>query len=163
MPAGAVRPFLLAASLPILLTMGSLSLAAGKLQGVAPEALTKVLPAMPVAGLVLRGTLGAEQIQMKLRPKPGEDGGIEGDYFIFGQGTKILVAGEIDHDGLWMEESINGRDVSGQWEGQRQGEVTNGSWRPVGDSPTKPFSLRIVRTPAPAVLPATRTTGSTSR
>lgn len=163
MPAGAVRSCLLAVSIPFLFCMVSSSFAAGALQGRAAGALTPVPPAMPAAGLVLRGTLGADQIQMTLRSKPEDDGGIEGDYFIFGQGTNILLAGEIDVDGLWMEESINGKDVSGQWEGQRQGEVIQGAWRPVDDSPGKQFSLRIVRTPAPVLPPATRATGSTPR
>ncbi|MDO9218188.1 MAG: hypothetical protein Q7U14_13020 [Lacisediminimonas sp.] len=109
-------------------------------------------PAMPATGLVLRGSLGADQVQLQLRPKPEDDGGVEGHYFIFGSGGQILLAGEFDDEGFLMEESVNGRDVSGQWEGRWQGDAFTGSWRGADDGPTRPFMLRIVRSAKPAVV-----------
>ncbi|WP_151445918.1 hypothetical protein [Lacisediminimonas profundi] len=127
-----------AALLPLLLCLcaGPLA-AAGKDQ---PAAAAQ--PAMPAKGLVLRGSLGDQQVQMQLRPKPDEEGGVEGEYFVFGQGRSILLAGEFDQDGFWMEESVNGTNVSGQWEGKREGDLFNGSWRGADDGPPRPFSLR---------------------
>lgn len=113
---------------------------------------TAKAPAMPATGLVLRGSLGADQVQLQLRPKPEDDGGVEGNYFIFGGRAQILLAGEFDDEGFWMEESVNGRDVSGQWEGGRQGDAFTGSWRGADDGPTKPFILRIVRSAKPAAV-----------
>lgn len=102
---------------------------------------------IPAAGLVLRGSLGSEAIQMQLRPKPDNEG-VEGDYFVFGQGRKILLAGEFDKGGFWMEESANGTDVSGQWEGERRGNVLSGTWRGADASDERPFILNVVK-PAP--------------
>lgn len=102
---------------------------------------------IPAAGLLLRGTLGSEPVQMHLRLKPNDEG-VEGDYFVFGQGQKILLAGEFDKDGFWMEESANGTDVSGQWEGERRGNVLSGTWRGANPSDERPFILNVVK-PAP--------------
>ncbi len=70
--------------------------------------------------LVLRGQIDGRDIQLSLQPKKNEDG-LEGRYFFFGGSPDILVAGEVDGDDFIMEESVNGKDVSGQWEGHRQG------------------------------------------
>lgn len=96
----------------------------------------------------LRGTLGSEQVQATIRPKyPAEDG-VEGSYFIFGGKQNILLAGEIEGESLWMEESENGVDVSGQWEGTRKGDLIEGTWQSVDGSVSKPFQLKIMP-PAP--------------
>jgi hypothetical protein len=104
----------------------------------------------PVA---LRGTVGDVQIQVNLRPKEEVDEGHEGEYFIFGNSNKILLAGEIEKDGiLFMEESVNGTDISGQWDGKLEGDVLAGTWMSADGSITKPFSLKIisqVQKPAP--------------
>ncbi len=100
--------------------------------------------AIPAAGLVLRGTLGSVPVQMNLRLKPNDEG-VEGDYFVFGQGRKILLAGEFDKDSFWMEESANGTDVSGQWEGERRGNVLSGTWRGANESDQRPFILNVVK------------------
>jgi hypothetical protein len=149
-----VPGLLLAALLPLVLGLAPVMLAVaadkaevrtqGKIKDKTQDSSAKA-PAMPAAGLVLRGSLGADQVQLQLRPKPEGDGGVEGSYFIFGRGAQILLAGEFDEEGFWMEESVNGRDVSGQWEGGRQGDALTGSWRGADDGPTKPFLLRIVR------------------
>ncbi|MFL9877525.1 hypothetical protein PQR63_03980 [Herbaspirillum rhizosphaerae] len=91
--------------------------------------------------IVLRGTLGDDKIQLSLRPKVDEDG-LEGQYFIFGQGSQILLAGEVDQNDLMMEESHNGKDVSGQWEGNFKNGVLSGTWSTLDGSVTKPFSLK---------------------
>lgn len=91
--------------------------------------------------IVLRGTLGDDKIQLSLRPKADEDG-LEGQYFIFGQGSQILLAGEVDQNDLMMEESHNGKDVSGQWEGSFKNGVLSGTWSTLDGSVTKPFSLQ---------------------
>ncbi len=91
--------------------------------------------------LVLRGTLGDDKIQLSLRPKVDEDG-LEGQYFVFGQGSRILLAGEVDQNDLMMEESHNGKDVSGQWEGSFKNGVLSGTWSTLDGTVTKPFSLK---------------------
>ena len=92
--------------------------------------------------LVLRGTLGTQKIQVNLQPKPDEDG-LQGTYFAFGQTQKILLAGEVQDDDLVMEESRNGQDVSGQWEGSLQGSVISGTWTAPDGSDSKPFVLQL--------------------
>jgi len=94
--------------------------------------------------LVLRGTLGNEQIQMNLRPKVAEDG-LEGSYFVFGQGAQILLAGEVDHDDLLMEESHNGKDVSGEWAGSFKNGVLSGTWSTLDGAVNTPFALQITK------------------
>ena len=92
--------------------------------------------------LVLRGTLGGEQVQMTLHPKPDEDG-IVGTYFIFGHSAQILLAGEVDHDDVVMEESVNGKDVSGDWAGEFKTGVLSGTWSTLDGAMNKPFVLNL--------------------
>jgi hypothetical protein len=91
---------------------------------------------------VLRGTLGDDRIQLSLKPKADEDG-LEGNYFVFGQSAQILLAGEVDQNDLMMEESHNGKDVSGQWEGSFKNGLLSGTWSTLDGSVTKPFSLKV--------------------
>jgi hypothetical protein len=100
------------------------------------------LLARPVS---LRGTLGDAQIQANLRPKTEFEGGIEGDYFVFGNSLKILLAGEREGEDVLLEESENGTDVSGQWEGRLSGDGISGNWSSADGSVTKPFNLKVVR------------------
>jgi hypothetical protein len=92
--------------------------------------------------LVLRGTLGTEQVQLNVRPKTGEDG-LEGKYFIFGQSAQILLAGEVDQNELVMEESYNGKDVSGEWDGSYQDGVLSGTWSSLDGKINKSFMLKV--------------------
>ncbi|WP_034297586.1 hypothetical protein [Herbaspirillum sp. RV1423] len=92
--------------------------------------------------VVLRGTLGDDKIQLTLQPKSNEDG-FEGKYFIFGQSAQILLAGEVDQNDLMMEESHNGKDVSGQWEGRFKSGLLSGTWSTLDGAVAKPFSLKI--------------------
>lgn len=115
--------------------MLSLSLVTGA------HAAGKMLFVKPVA---LRGTLGSDQIQMNLRTKEEFEDGIEGDYFLFGSSQKVLLAGEIEGEDLFLEESVNGTDVSGQWEGKMAGDVISGEWQSADGKVSKPFQVRIV-------------------
>ena len=90
----------------------------------------------------LRGQIDGRDIQLSLQPKKNEDG-LEGRYFFFGGSPEILVAGEVDGDDLLMEESVNGKDVSGQWEGHRQGQSITGTWSSADGSISKPFALQL--------------------
>lgn len=122
--------------------MLALSLVAGAAFAAPAGAAGKMLFVKPVA---LRGTLGSEQIQVNLRTKAEFEDGIEGDYFVFGSSQNILLAGEIEGEELFLEESVNGKDVSGQWEGKMVGDVISGEWQSVDGKISKPFQLRIVR------------------
>ncbi|RZI42264.1 hypothetical protein EGT07_13685 [Herbaspirillum sp. HC18] len=93
--------------------------------------------------VVLRGTLGSDQVQLTLRAKTDFEGGIEGEYFVFGRSQTILLAGEIDGDDVFFEESENGTDVSGQWNGKLAGEVLSGEWRST-DGKVKAFLVRFL-------------------
>lgn len=92
--------------------------------------------------LVLRGQIDGREIQLSLQPKKNEDG-LEGRYFFFGGSSEILVAGEVDKDDFLMEESLNGKDVSGQWEGHREGQSIIGTWSNADGSVNKPFTLQL--------------------
>jgi len=98
--------------------------------------------------LTLRGTLGDTQIEMHLRQKPDPSEGIQGSYVIAGQSAKILLAGETDNADILMEESVNGKDVSGEWAGKLVGNTFSGTWSTTDDAVTKPFALTIQATRA---------------
>jgi hypothetical protein len=95
--------------------------------------------------LLLRGTLGNDQVQASLRAKADPNEGFEGDYFLFGHSQKVLLAGEIEGADIFMEESINGTDVSGQWNGKLDGNVVSGTWQSADGLVTKPFTIKIMR------------------
>jgi hypothetical protein len=96
----------------------------------------------------LRGTLGDAQIQINLRTKAEFEEGVEGDYFFFGRSQKILLAGEVEGDEVSLEESENGTDVSGQWNGKLTGDTLSGEWQSADGTITKPFNVRFVRSGA---------------
>lgn len=102
----------------------------------------KALFMKPVA---LRGMLGDAQIQVTLRTKEPAEDGIEGEYFVFGRSHRVLLAGEVEGEEVFMEESENGTDVSGQWDGKLAGETLSGEWQSADGKIKKPFNLRIVR------------------
>jgi hypothetical protein len=118
-----------------------------------PAAAPSPSPSPPAAGaalapllakpVVLRGTLDGAQIQMELHLKAGETEAFEGTYFVFGQNNKILLAGEFEQDALTMEESINGKDVSGLWDGVYDGVTLSGNWSSVDGSVLRPFILKV--------------------
>jgi hypothetical protein len=92
----------------------------------------------------LRGTLGDASIQMQVRPKADPSEGIEGSYIVFGRSGQILLAGETDGDSLLMEESENGTDVSGQWEGRQQGGEVRGTWQSADGAVSRQFMLKPI-------------------
>jgi hypothetical protein len=107
----------------------------------APSPLTSLF----IKPIVLRGTLGEVQVQVQLHPKEVADEGLEGNYFAFGRSGNILLAGETEEDTLFLEESENGTDISGQWEGKLQGDALTGTWTSADGQTSKPFSLRVLR------------------
>jgi hypothetical protein len=94
--------------------------------------------------VLLRGTLGSANIQMQVRPKDDPSEGIEGSYIVFGRSGKILLAGETDGDSLLMEESENGTDVSGQWEGRQEGGEVRGTWQSADGATSRQFVLKAI-------------------
>jgi hypothetical protein len=94
--------------------------------------------------VLLRGTLGSANIQMQVRPKDDPSEGIEGSYIVFGRSGKILLAGETDGDSLLMEESENGTDVSGQWEGRQEGGEVRGTWQSADGAISRQFVLKAI-------------------
>lgn len=127
-------------------------------QTAAPAAQTAPAPGANVPALFhkpvfFRGVVGDINVQVNIRPKADIDEGIEGEYFIFGNSHKILLAGEIEGDQLFMEESENGTNISGQWDGKLEGDTLVGSWMSADGSITKPFTLKAVMQ-KPAAAPA---------
>lgn len=94
--------------------------------------------------LTLRGKLGDTQIEMHLQLKPDPTEGIQGTYTIAGQSTQILLAGESENTDVIMEESVNGKDVSGEWAGKLVGTTFSGTWSTTDDALTKPFVLTVL-------------------
>ena len=94
--------------------------------------------------VVLRGTLGDAVIQMQVRPKADPSEGIEGSYIVFGRSGQILLAGETEGESLLMEESENGTDVSGQWEGRQQGGEVRGTWQSADGAVSRQFVLKAL-------------------
>jgi hypothetical protein len=93
--------------------------------------------------VTLRGTLDGVAIQMELHLKPDDDEALEGSYFLVGQNNKVLLAGEFEEDALMMEESVNGKDVSGLWDGVYDGVALTGNWSSLDGSVLHPFSLKV--------------------
>ncbi|HWT71212.1 MAG TPA: hypothetical protein VN361_03405 [Oxalicibacterium sp.] len=92
----------------------------------------------------MRGTLGEQQVQLSVRQKEVADEGLEGSYFVFGRSANILVAGDAEGDALFLEESENGTDISGHWEGKLQGDAVSGTWTAADGETTRPFTLRVM-------------------
>lgn len=98
--------------------------------------------------VVFRGKLGDMPIQATVRPKEIAEEGLEGDYFFFGRSQKILLAGELEGESIFLEESENGTNISGQWEGKLQDGAIQGTWMSADGSVSKPFSLRPMQVSA---------------
>ena len=113
-------------------------------QAIPPPKAGARLAQLFVRPVTLRGTLNGAQIQMELHLKPGEEASLEGSYFLFGQNHKILLVGEFEEDALMMEESVNGKDVSGLWDGVYDGTVLSGNWSSLDGSVLHPFVLKVV-------------------
>lgn len=129
--------------------------AAGDAVPAAPSALETLFAGAPA----FSGTLGELKIQARLRQKEDMREGVEGEYFVFGRSQKILLAGEFEPDGsVFLEESEDGRSVSGQWDGKLVGDLFSGTWSSFDGSVSKPFALKLiaarVQSPAPALRSA---------
>jgi hypothetical protein len=94
--------------------------------------------------LTLRGKLGDDPVQMHLQPKTEEIDSVEGSYEIHGHTGKILLAGEVTGNALTMEESQDGVDVSGQWDGKLEGKTLHGTWTSDDGSTSKSFTLELL-------------------
>lgn len=93
--------------------------------------------------VLLRGTLGQRKIQMSLHPHTEFEGSVQGEYFESGQSQKIALAGEYQGDALTMEESVNGTNVSGSWNGSLSGNTYSGTWYAEDESSSTPFVLTV--------------------
>ncbi|MCU6433478.1 hypothetical protein LPB67_06740 [Undibacterium sp. Jales W-56] len=95
-----------------------------------------------------RGKLGDDVVQMRLQPKVEDIDSVEGDYLVIGssrnKGNKILLAGEVTGDVLSMEESEDGIDVSGQWDGKLEGKILRGKWQSDDGKVVKDFVLEMM-------------------
>ena len=141
----------------ITLMLAICSLPQRSLAGDAPTAgpLPAPIAHSPAAALLarpatLRGKIGAQPIEMHLQMKVPADEGIEGDYLLTGQTHKILLAGESENDNLSLEESENGSDISGLWDGVIDGRTIRGTWTSADGSVVKPFELSVA--PAAALV-----------
>ena len=111
----------------------------------APAVSAPAAPDLFAKPLTLRGTLGEAKIEMHLQLKPDPTEGIQGTYVMAGQSGKILLAGESENTDVIMEESVNGKDVSGEWAGTLVGDTFRGTWSTTDDAVTKPFVLTVQR------------------
>ncbi|MFZ6779538.1 hypothetical protein ACO0LD_22135 [Undibacterium sp. Ji83W] len=96
----------------------------------------------------LRGTMGSDKIRMHIQPKTEDRDSVEGSYIVAGgkrnQGKKILLAGEVSKNKLSMEESEDGVDVSGQWDGELKDNVIRGVWQSDDGKVSKEFVLELL-------------------
>ncbi|WP_375508525.1 hypothetical protein [uncultured Caballeronia sp.] len=106
---------------------------------------------------VYAGTLGDQQIEMKLGAKTDEASGVHGEYRFAGSPTVIVVAGDRDGDTLEIEESTDGTHITGNWVGKfaADGSVS-GERMNADDSNPVPFELK----PVGAGLPPARAAGA---
>lgn len=106
--------------------------------------------ANPEVATIYRGTLGEAVVQVTLSHDADDPDHLVGEYFIFGGGNTILLAGEITDDNFYMEESEDGSAISGYWEGKLVIEGNKGFiiglWMNNEESVKKPFKLeRVMR------------------
>ncbi|MFZ6640462.1 hypothetical protein ACO0LL_12015 [Undibacterium sp. TC4M20W] len=98
-----------------------------------------------------QGKMGDDKIRMHLQPKTEDRDSVEGSYVVAGgkrnQGKKILLAGEVSGNKLSMEESEDGVDVSGQWDGELKDNVIRGIWQSDDGKVSKEFVLELLPLP----------------
>ncbi|MFZ6656133.1 hypothetical protein [Undibacterium sp. TJN19] len=106
----------------------------------------------------LRGKMGGEQIRMHLQPKTEDRDSVEGSYVVLSgkrnQGKKILLAGEVSGNKLSMEESEDGVDVSGQWDGELKGNTIRGIWQSDDGKISMDFVIELLPPPKLKKTPA---------
>lgn len=79
----------------------------------------------------------------------GAEDSVEGWYVFLGDTSKILLAGEFDGPRLSLEESRNGKDVSGTWTGELVQANLTGIWRDAQETKELPFALTKIAPPRP--------------
>jgi hypothetical protein len=89
------------------------------------------------------GTLGRQQVEMRIGPKTDDPSGVHGEYRVAGSQAVVLVAGDRDGDTLEIEESNDGTHITGNWVGKfaADGSVSGERMDP-DDSNPQPFDLR---------------------
>jgi len=95
---------------------------------------------------VYTGVIGDVPIHMRLGRKTGEIDSVHGEYTA-GKGQAVrLVTGEYENGGFLMEESDDGTNVTGTWEGAIDARgIVHGTWTDVAHGGgTLPFVLRPV-------------------
>ncbi len=142
----------------------SLTLLSGFAAGLTVEAQDKTEPVSPSASrfapmansffareIEFKGKMGDDKIRMHLQPKAEDRDSVEGSYVVAGgkrnQGKKILLAGEVSGNKLSMEESEDGVDVSGQWDGELKDNVIRGVWQSDDGKVSKEFVLELLSQP----------------
>ncbi len=105
--------------------------------------------------IALRGKLGDARVLMHLQPKTEDSDSVEGSYLLSGsqrnkanKAIRILLAGEVSGNKLSMEESEDGVDVSGQWDGELSGKTIRGVWQSDDGKVTKDFVLKLIENKA---------------
>lgn len=100
--------------------------------------------------LELRGYLGDVPVLMYLRPKTEDVDSVEGHYRVQPHkaqhlsGKPVLLAGEVSGNRLSMEESDDGKEVSGQWDGELQDGVIRGVWLSADERVQRHFELHLI-------------------
>lgn len=132
--------------------MGTLLGAALLASAATPPDYKRAAPdANPEVATVYRGTLGTAVVQLTISYDTDDPAQLIGQYFVFGGGSNIMVAGEITEDHFYLEESEDGNAISGYWEGKLVIEGNRGfivgTWSNTDESVKKPFKLeRVLRT-----------------
>jgi hypothetical protein len=127
--------------------LGHFGAAQGQVPAVGPSASAPGETATPFVPGVYRGRLGGKDIQAELVFATDTIDSVEGSYFIFGEGAPILLAGEYEGAHLSMEESRDGKDVSGTWAGEIDRAHISGLWRDADETLTLPFELTRIAPP----------------
>lgn len=151
-----LRKAIACVAVSLLCAVPALRATAQNVPATAPDAADPVTAAVAAANgvafshllshpVVLKGTLAGAAIEMQLRLKPDESAALEGSYVLNGQTGHVLVAGEFEQDALTMEESVNGKDVSGLWDGLYDGKTLTGNWSSLDGTVLRPFVLIPVR------------------
>ncbi len=129
--------------------LGRLGAAHGQAPAEGPSASAPGATPTPFVPGVYRGRLGGKDIQAELGFSTDTVDSVEGSYFFFGEGALILLAGEYEGAHLSMEESKDGKDVSGTWAGEIDRVRISGLWRDADETLELPFELTRIAPPAP--------------